>query len=204
MPSETTILIGVLATFLAAIIAAAAALTSAYLTYQGNHYRSELEKIRIEHEKQKWLLELHAQLESRLHEIRLRVYPEILAELERLSHFRVDAETWDSLRELAEKINRWGYGETGLCMSDGTRIALFKLRYELSDYINRQKRPDEALMRGIRTDVAEWLRRDVNHSVSTWRSLPTLLSEIQKAVERSDGDLHATTDPDRISHAPAS
>jgi hypothetical protein len=163
-----------------AIIGLVGAVVAAVVTY----HRSKLEEKRIQHEKQKWLVELHGELEKRLHEIRLNEYPTILAELERLSHFRIQSETAESLRELAAKLNVWGYAKAGLCMSGGTRDALFKLRFRLIEFTEGKLGPEE-LMAGPRTDLIEWLRRDVNHSVSTWRNLPTLLSETQAAAESS-------------------
>jgi hypothetical protein len=137
-----------------AVVVGAYALLGAVLAAIVNYHRSILEKRRIQHEKQKWLLDLHSQMEQRLHEIRLDLYPEILAELERLSHFRIQDETPTSLRELAAKLNAWGYGKSGLCMSRGTRDALFKLRFKLIDNIDGNVTPEE-LMRGPRTDVIE-------------------------------------------------
>jgi hypothetical protein len=166
-----------------AILVAIITLMGTVIVTMVNYHRSKLEKRRIDHEREKWLLELHAVLEKRLHEIRLEEYPQIFAEMERLSHFRISAETPESLHELAGKLNKWGYGRSGLCMSGPTRDALFALRFKLIEFAEGKIEADK-FMAGPRTDFVEWMRRDLNHSVSTWRNLPSLLSEIQDAVER--------------------
>jgi hypothetical protein len=166
-----------------AIVGGTVALVGVSVTAIVTYHRSKLEANRIQHEKQKWLLELHAEFEKRLHEIRLQEYPAILAELERLSHLRIASETPESLRELAGKLNAWGYSKAGMCMSSQTRDALFKLRYKLTELASMKlsDKEREDLMQGMRTDLIEWLRRDVNHSASIWRNLPSLLRDIEEA-----------------------
>ncbi|MBI1311923.1 hypothetical protein GC176_11575 [bacterium] len=167
-----------------ALVGGAYALFGAVLGAMVNHYRAGLEERRIDHERQKWILELHAKFEFELHALRINDYPAIFAEMERLSHFRIDAEDAASIRQLAEQLNHWGYGRSGLIMSEQARLALFKLRHKLIEFADG-KIKREALMSGERTDLIEWLRRDLNHSESAWRSYPSLLESIIAAANKA-------------------
>ena len=166
-----------------ALVGGAYALMGAVLGAVVNYHRSKLEARRIDHERQRWLLELHAKFEDKLHDLRVKEYPPMLADLELLSHYRIQGVEPEQLRELASKLNTWGYSLGGLCMSGATRDALFALRFKLTDFIDGKIDP-ESFMAGPRTDLIELMRPDLNHSTSTWRNLPSLLAEIESAVKR--------------------
>ena len=169
-----------------ALVGGAYSLFGAVLAAVVNNYRAKLEARRIDHERQQWVLDLHASFEKQLHSIRLEEYPPILAELERLSHFRIESEDRDSIAEFTGKLNAWGYGRSGLVMSGPTRDSLFKLREKLIEF-TQGRIEREALLSGPRTDFTEWLRRDMNHSDSSWRQFPSLLKSV---VDASKGIEH--------------
>lgn len=165
-----------------ALVSGTFILMAAVLGMVVNFHQSKLEAQRIDHERQRWLLELHSKFEDKLYNLRLKGYVPILASLELLSHYRIHDSTSEQLRDLASKMNSWGYGPAGLCMSGATRDSLFALRFKLIDYIDG-KIDAETLMAESRTDLIELMRRDLNHSTSTWRNLPSLLAEIQSAIK---------------------
>lgn len=146
----------------------------------------ELEERRIKHEENKWILELNSQRELELHKMRFRTYPEIFAALEQLSHYRIDSLNESEIQEFMDKVNLWGYGEAGLCMLPDTRDAVFNLRFNLKQYLDK-KISARDLMRGARTDLIELMRRDLSHNWSTWRQFETLtgqnLADAQKLME---------------------
>ncbi|MBD1871261.1 hypothetical protein H6F95_28940 [Cyanobacteria bacterium FACHB-471] len=148
----------------------------------------ELEERRIRHEENKWILELNSQRELELYKMRLRAYPEIFVMLEQLSHYRINGIDENKARELAEKLNEWGYSDAGLCMSPDTREAVFALRRRLGKYLQKEISAKD-LTKGPRTDLIELMRRDLNHG-SLWREFETLtgrnLAEIQKFIEKEE------------------
>ena len=133
----------------------------------------QLEERRIKHEENKWLVELNSQRELELYKIRWKTYPEIFTALEQISHYHQDKITDDVIRELANKLNYWGYSEAGLCMLSDTRKALFELRKNLVKFLNKEMNKEE-IMHGARQDLIEGMRRDLNHHWSLYRKFKTL------------------------------
>jgi hypothetical protein len=144
----------------------------------------ELDERRIKHEENKWALELNSQRELELHKMRLRTYPEIFAALEKISHYHQDKLTDESIRDLADKLNLWGYSEAGLCMLPDTRNALFSMRNNLLRFL-RKELDKEEIMHGARQDLIELIRRDLNHSWSLYRNFRSLTDENIASVQRS-------------------
>ncbi|MBD2101603.1 hypothetical protein [Leptolyngbya sp. FACHB-261] len=148
----------------------------------------ELEERRIRHEENKWILELNSQRELTLYKMRLRTYPDIFVALEQLSQYRVNEINENKARELAEKLNTWGYSDASLCMSPDTREAVFALRRKIGKYLQKEISAKD-LTKGPRTDLIELMRRDLNHG-SLWREFETLtgrnFAEIQKFIEKEE------------------
>lgn len=64
-----------------------------------------------------------------------------------------------TLKKLADKLNKWGYSEIGLCMASETRDKLFELQVKVSSCLDAEIDVD-SLFYGARTDLAELMRRD--------------------------------------------
>ena len=182
-------LIGALFTFFASLIA--------YLV-NAFHERSEkekwqrtleLEERRIKHEENKWALELNNQRELELHKMRLRTYPEIFAALEQISHYHQDKLTDKVVKDIAGKLNQWGYSEAGLCMLPDTREALFELRRNLDKFLQKEMTKEE-IMHGARQDLIERMRRDLSHNWSLFRKLKTLTDENIESIQEILGENH--------------
>jgi len=185
---DTTVqiaLIGAIFTFFAGLIAALVNFFHERSEKEKWQRTLEIEERRIKHEEHKWVLELNNQRELELHKMRLRTYPEIFTGLELLSHYHWNGINETTITALATNLNKWGYGEAGLCMLPDTREAIFALRDYLEKYLRKEINLEE-LMRGPRTDLIELMRRDLNHNWSAWRQFKTLtddnLDEMKKIL----------------------
>lgn len=177
-----------------AILGALFTLFAALLATLVNYYRErsesqkwkrtlELEERRIKHEEIKWALELNNQREMEIHRVRLKTYPEIFTALSSLSHHNLHKLTDDRLLELADMLNSWGYGESGLCMLPDTRDAVFRLRNTLTQAAQGKIQVRELVSRNsTRTELIELMRRDLNHSWSPWREFKSLLEMNEKSL----------------------
>jgi hypothetical protein len=147
----------------------------------------ELEERRLRYEENKWALELNSQREQELHKLRLKTYPEIFAALEIISHHHQDKLTDDVVRELADKLNGWGYAEAGLCMLSDTRKSLFDVVDKLRAFL-RKEITSEDLRHGARQDLIERMRRDLSHNWSLYRNLQTLTDKNIESIQKVIGE----------------
>jgi hypothetical protein len=147
----------------------------------------ELEERRLKHEEHKWVLELNSQRELELHKMRLKTYPEIFAALEKISHYHQDKLTDKVIKELADKLNSWGYSEAGLCMLSDTRQSLFDMRSNLEKFL-RKEMTKEQIMHGARQNLIEGMRRDLSHNWSLYRKLKTLTDENIERIQEVLGE----------------
>lgn len=159
----------------------------------------DIEERRIKHEENRWSLELNSQREMELYKIRLRTYPEVFALLEKLSHYHIEQFDEKYLKDIAEQLNRFGYGDVGLCMLADTHETVFDLRRHIEKYL-RQEITVKELLRGPRNDLIELMRRDLNHSWSVWQDIKPLMDiNIQDmAKQQQNQDL---TNCEQFAHA---
>lgn len=146
-------------------------------------HQSHIETRKISHEEIKWYLELHSQFERTLFDMRIRTYPEVFTALEALSHHNIAALNKQSAKNLADKLNKYGYSEFGLCTLPDTQKSLFEVRKKITQYIKGDIKAKD-LCHGERTDLIEHMKRDLNHSASLYRDFGTTLrSNIQQGVD---------------------
>jgi hypothetical protein len=168
-------IIGTLFTFFAALLTTLVNFYRERSEREKWHRTLELEERRIRHEENKWALELNNWREMELYKMRLRTYPEVFSALERLSMQNIPHLSENEIMELVDKLNKWGYGEPGLCMVPDTRDAIWVLR----DYLKlfAQKKVSAKVIRGgPRTDLIELMRRDLSHDPSKWRDYKPLIA----------------------------
>jgi hypothetical protein len=168
-------ILGTLFTFFAALLATLVNFYHERSEREKGRRMLELEERRIRHEENKWALELNNWREMELYKMRLRTYPEIFSSLERLSMEHLPHLSENEVIELVDKLNKWGYGEAGLCMVGDTRDAIWVLRDFLKLFVQK-KVSDIEIRGGPRTDLIELMRRDLSHDPSKWRDYKPLIA----------------------------
>ena len=159
----------------------------------------DIEERRIKHEENRWSLELNSQREMELYKVRLRTYPEVFALLEKLSHYHIEQFDEKYLKDIADQLNKFGYGDVGLCMLADTHETVFDLRRHIEKYL-RQEINVKELLRGPRNNLIELMRRDLNHGWSVWQDIKPLMDiNIQDmAKQQQNQDL---TNREKFAHA---
>lgn len=167
-------------------LAFAASITAAVLTLLRDRserlrhrLQLQLDRRRFRQERRRWRVEFTRDREQALFQERLRSYPQLLVALGALGEQRARRISLRRLRQLADELNRLGYGPAALAMLPDTRRALFVLRDRC-----RKLKPDSPEFEGLlaaRTDLIELLRRDLNHS-SIWRQTDHLLEKDQRIL----------------------
>jgi hypothetical protein len=175
-------IIGALFTFFAALLATLVNFYRERSEREKWQRAQELEERRIRHEENKWALELNNWREMELYKMRLRTYPEVFSVLERLSLQNIDQLNENELTEIIEKLNKWGYGEPGLCMLPDTRDAIWVLRDYLKAFAQKKVSAMD-IRKGPRTDMSELMRRDLSHDPSRYRDYNPLIDINRKRIQ---------------------
>ncbi len=146
----------------------------------------QLEERRVKQEENKWLLELNSQREMELHKIRINTYPELFTTLSELSRHNVHKLTEDRMLELADKINKYGYGDAGLCMLTDTREAIFALRRSLVKLADKEIDIEEIIgPNGTCTKLVELMRRDLSHNWSLFVEFKSLTELNREGIQKT-------------------
>ena len=167
-------LIGALLTFFASVFATLVNYFRERSEKQKWKRTLDIEERRIKHEENRWSLELNSQREMELYKVRLRTYPAVFSLLEKLSHYHIEEFDEKYLKEITDQLNKFGYGDVGLCMLADTHETVFDLRRHIEKYL-RQEINVKELLRGPRNNLIELMRRDLNHGWSVWQDIKPLM-----------------------------
>jgi hypothetical protein len=177
-------IIGALITFCGSALAAVINLLRERSDRRRWERELQLEEKRIDHERNRWAIELTRERELELFRQRILAYPSLMDALEPLGEQGEKQITEVELDALAEKLNSFGYGAAGLYMLPDTRRTLFILRDRCRSRADGKTSIEE--IRRVRTDLIERMRRDLNLE-SIWRDLDSLL-EHNRRTARSHAD----------------